>query len=138
MKELQALIETYIKAVFEKDIEVFLSMYDEQVLVFDMWQQWSYKGIAAWREMVKGWFNGLGSDKDIVTFDEVQIQQNDELAIITAIVKFTATSEKGEALRYLQNRLTWITQHKDSSWKVIHQHTSSPIDFESMKVILEK
>lgn len=138
MKEPKALIQTYIKAVFEKDIEIFLTIYDEQVLIFDMWQQWSYKGIAAWREMVKGWFNGLGSDKDVVTFDEVQIQQKSELAIITAIVKFTATSEKGEALRYLQNRLTWVVQQKDSSWKVIHQHTSSPIDFESMKVILKK
>jgi uncharacterized protein (TIGR02246 family) len=138
MKKLQTLFELYTTAVFEKDLNTFISLYDEEVLVFDMWQQWSYAGLPAWKEMVSGWFAGLGSNRDVVTFNDTHMREENGLAVATAIVKFTAVSEKGEALRYLQNRLTWVIQKKDNDWKIIHQHTSSPIDFETMKAMLKK
>jgi ketosteroid isomerase-like protein len=53
-------------------------------------------------------------------------------------MKFTAVSEEGEELRYLQYRLTWVAKKKEGSWKIIHQHTSSPVDFETMQVILTR
>lgn len=138
MKEIESLTQKFRTSVFEKDIETFISLFHEKVLIFDLWQQWTYNGLPAWREMVKGWFESLGTDSDVVTFDEIQIQSSGELASLTAIVKFTAVSEKGEELRFLQNRLTWIIRKKENQWKIIHQHTSSPIDFNSMKVILTK
>jgi ketosteroid isomerase-like protein len=103
-----------------------------------MWGEWVYDGLDVWLEMAKGWFGSLGTDRDLVDFDEVQIDESGELGTITAIVKFTAVSEKGETLRYLQNRLTWIARKKEGVWKIVHQHTSGPVDFETMKVILQK
>lgn len=136
--EPESLFQSFKDAVYEKELEAFASIYDEHVVVFDMWQQWSYNGLPAWREMAKGWFSSLGTDRDLVSFEDIQIHQSGELAIATAIVKFTAVSAKGEELRFLQNRLTWAAQIKEGSWKIIHQHTSSPINFETMKVILSK
>lgn len=138
MQELESLFQIYTTAVFEKDLEAYASIFDEDVRAFDMWQHWVYDGLASWREMAKNWFVSLGTDRDKVTFDDIQIQQHGELAAATAIMKFTAISEKGEELRYLQNRLTWVARKKEDAWKIIHQHTSSPIDFETMKVILKK
>jgi uncharacterized protein (TIGR02246 family) len=138
MTEIESLFETYKNAVFQKELEAFSSIFDEQVRVFDMWQQWSYEGLAAWREMAKGWFSSLGSDRDVVTFDDMKIEAAGEMALATAIVRFTATSEKGEALRYLEDRLTWVARKKEGTWKIIHQHNSGPIDFETMKVILRR
>lgn len=136
--EPELLLETYKTAVLQKDLQAYTSIFDDNIRVFDMWQQWTHDGLATWSEMAKGWFASLGTDKDVVTFNDIQIEKNAELAIITAIAKFTAVSEKGEALRYLQNRFTWVARKKGSTWKIIHQHTSSPIDFETMKPILQR
>jgi uncharacterized protein (TIGR02246 family) len=136
--ELESLFQTYKTAVFQKDTEAFASIYDENVIVFDTWQQWSYEGLAAWLEMVKGWFASLGSDNDVVTFEDIKVHQHEDMAVLTAVMKFTAVSDKAEELRYLQNRLTWVARKKDDRWKIIHQHSSSPVDFETMQVILTR
>jgi uncharacterized protein (TIGR02246 family) len=138
MTELESLFENYKNAVLRKDVEAFASIFDEKVRVFDMWGSWSHDGLVAWREMAKGWFTSLGTDSDVVTFGEIQIEASGDLAIATAFVRFTAVSEKGEELRYLENRLTWVAKIKGEAWKIIHQHTSGPIDFDTMKVILRR
>ncbi|MBN8721103.1 MAG: nuclear transport factor 2 family protein [Sediminibacterium magnilacihabitans] len=132
------LLEAYATAVLHKDAAAYTSIFDENIRVFDMWQEWRYDGITAWREVAKDWFDALGADKDVVTFSDIEITEKGELALITAIAKFTATSEQGEALRYLENRLTWVAVKKGLTWKIIHQHTSSPIDFNTMQVVLKR
>ena len=132
------LLEAYATAVLHKDAAAYTSIFDENIRVFDMWQDWRYDGITAWREVAKDWFDALGADKDVVTFSDIEITEKGELALITAIAKFTATSEQGEALRYLENRLTWVAVKKGLTWKIIHQHTSSPIDFNTMQVVLKR
>ena len=134
----ESLLETYKNAVYQKDLAAFTSIFDENVHVFDMWVQWTYDGLPAWREMTKGWFGSLGTDRDVITFDDVHTEESGDLATLTAIVKFTAVSAQGQELRFLQNRLTWIARKKNGTWKIIHQHTSSPIDFSTMKVILQR
>ncbi len=138
MEAIESLFDTYKNSVFQKDVETFVSIFDEKVRIFDMWQRWSYDGLSDWREMVENWFDSLGENKDIVEFSDIQIQSIGEIAVATAFVKFTAVSEKGEELRYLENRLTWVLQEKKNGWKIIHQHTSGPIDFQTMKVILQR
>ncbi|HXB94408.1 MAG TPA: nuclear transport factor 2 family protein [Puia sp.] len=136
--EIESLFRTYKDAVFEKDIELFSSIFDENVRVFDMWEQWTYEGLAAWMGMVKGWFFSLGTNRDVITCDDIQIQTSGEMVVASAFVRFTAVSEAGEDLRYLDERLTWVIVKKDGIWKVVHQHTSGPVDFNSMKVVLKR
>ncbi|MDO6434465.1 nuclear transport factor 2 family protein [Flavitalea sp. BT771] len=137
MKEIESLFETYKNAVFQKDVEAFLSIFDEHVRIFDMWE-WTYEGLVSWREMVKGWFGSLGTERVVVTFDEVQVEAAGGMAVASAYVRFAAISEQGEELRYLQNRLTWVAQQKGGVWKIIHEHTSGPVDGETMKVIMKR
>ena len=138
MQELELLFQTYKTTVFEKDLTGYAAIYDEDVVVFDMWDEWKYVGLRAWLQMVKVWFAGLGTDKEVVTFDVIQVHDNGDLAVLTAIIKFTGVSSSGEELRYLQNRLTWVARKTADGWKIIHQHTSSPIDFTTMKAILQQ
>jgi ketosteroid isomerase-like protein len=134
----ESLFEIYKNAVFQKDVEAFASIFDQRVRVFDMWVLWSYDGLVDWREMAKEWFGSLGTDRVVVSFDEIQIEATAEMATATAFVKFAALSEKGEETRYLQNRLTWVARKKEGNWIIFHQHTSGPIDFETMKVLLKR
>ena len=136
--QVESLFETYKNAVFQKDAEAFAAIFDSNVRVFDMWVLWSYDGLPDWKEMAKEWFGALGTERVVVTFDDIQIEAAGEMALATAYVRFAAVSETGEELRYLQNRLTWVARKKEGRWIIIHQHTSSPIDFETMKVILKR
>ncbi len=152
MNELEILLDTYRNAVFEKNVEAFLSLFDEDVCIFDMWGQWSYDGLAAWGEMVKGWFSSLGADRDRLTFEEVEFFFGGDLATVTAFARFAAISSNAEELRFLYNRLTLVVRRKSGDgsgpapglssrpgvWKIIHQHTSAPIDGQTLKAILQR
>ena len=72
MSELELLLASYGKAVFEKDQEALLSLFDEEVRIFDMWGRWSYDGLPAWRDMVTTWFSSLGALRDRLTFEAVE------------------------------------------------------------------
>ncbi|HLZ86306.1 MAG TPA: nuclear transport factor 2 family protein [Puia sp.] len=138
MSEIRVMTDAFAATIYEKDLEGFLSLFDSGVNVFDMWEQWSYEGLAAWREMVKGWFAGLGAERDVVSFEEVQIQEAGDMGFLTAIVRFAAVSAEGKELRFLQERLTWVLRRKDGGWKIVHQHTSVPLDGGTMKGILQR
>jgi ketosteroid isomerase-like protein len=138
MTDFASLFDIYKQAIFQKDLEAFVSIFDEKVRVFDMWQRWTYDGLPAWREMAAGWFTSLDTNRDVVSFEDIQIEETGDLAFANALVRFTAVSAEGKELRYLENRLTWVARKKGGVWKIIHEHTSGPIDFESMKVILRR
>ena len=137
MAELISLFETYTNAVFQKDAEAFASIFDDDVRIFDMWK-WAYDGLPAWREMAQEWFGSLGTERVVVTFDDIQVQATEEMGVASAFVRFAAITETGEELRYLQNRLTWVARKKAGVWKVIHEHTSGPVDGKTMMVVLKR
>ncbi len=128
-------LEAYGAAVYAKDVEAFVAIYDWDVRVFDMWGEWSYDGLASWRGMAKGWFDSLGDERVVVEFEDVRIAAEGEMAIVHAYVVYKGVSAEGAELRAMQNRLTWALRRRDGDWKVVHEHTSAPADFETSKVI---
>jgi ketosteroid isomerase-like protein len=131
-------IETYRAAVFAKDVDALVALYDPNVRTFDLWAQWSYDGIDAWRAMVAGWFEALGPDRVVVRFDHVQMRVAQDFAVVHAFVTYTGMSAEGQALRSMNNRLTWALLQKSGAWKIVHEHTSVPIDHETTKAILQR
>jgi len=136
--ELTSLFDIYKTAVFDKDVDAYMSVFDDHLRVFDMWGLWSFDTLADWRTMTEGWFSSLKEERVVVTFSDIQVQENDAIGTATAFVRFAAISAQGEELRYLQNRLTWVALKKGGRWKIIHQHTSSPIDHGTMKAMLRR
>jgi uncharacterized protein (TIGR02246 family) len=129
-------VEAYKAAVFAKDVDAFVGLYDQDVCVFEMWGVWSYTGIAAWREIVADWFGSLGSERVVVAMNDVQIFLAPDLAVAHAFVTYTGQSAEGKELRAMQNRLTWALKQHDGGWKIVHEHTSAPVDFETSQVLL--
>jgi ketosteroid isomerase-like protein len=132
------LLALYQSAVLAKDTEAFLALYEPDLHVFDMWGIWSLRGIGSWRAMADDWFSSLGTEKVVVTADEVESTTAGELAIGHAILTFTAISAEGERVRSLTNRLTMGLRLVGGSWKVFHEHTSAPIDHQSIKAVLHR
>lgn len=131
-------LEDYKAAVLAKDLEAFVALYDQDVQVFDMWGVWVYRGIAAWREMAASWFSSLGTERVIVEFNSPHSIVTQDLAVIHVFVTFTAVTAEGVALRSLDSRLSMTLKQRSDGWKVFHEHTSSPIDFDTTKAIFKR
>jgi uncharacterized protein (TIGR02246 family) len=133
------LLERYRTAAHAKDVDAFAALYDDDVLVFDMWGRWTYDGLDAWRAGVADWFGSLGEERVAVEFDDVRTVVGDDVAAASAFVTFRGLSADGEELRSMQNRVTWtLRRTSDGTWKVVHEHTSAPLDFETSKPILRR
>jgi uncharacterized protein (TIGR02246 family) len=130
-------LEAYRAAVWAKDVDAFVSLYDEQVCVFDLWGKWAYRGRDAWRGMVAGWFGLLGAERVAVSMEQVYIIGAPDLATVHAFVTYAAISPEGKKLRALRNRLTCSLQRQDDAWRIVHEHTSVPVDGETTRAILQ-
>ena len=133
--DLSVLLEDYRAAVFAKDVEGFVSLYDEKVVVFDLWNEWSCEGIAAWRGLVLKWFSSMGENRDVVEFDQVQKLGEQDLATVHAFVSFRCVNPEGKELRSIRERLTWSLLRQGVKWRIVHQHTSVPVDFKTFKIL---
>jgi len=137
-KSITRVLKSYEAAVFSRDVEAFMRLYDPSVRVFDAWGVWSYEGTAAWQSAVEGWFTSLGTERVKVTFDEVQTLGGRESAMVSAIVTYAGVSAQGEQLRAMQNRLTWVLRTTGHNLRIVHEHTSAPIGFNDSKAILQR
>jgi ketosteroid isomerase-like protein len=106
--------------------------------VFDMWGQWSLRGIDAWRSLVLEWFSSLRDEYVVVAIDEAGSTRVGDLAIGHAILTYTAHAADGRAIRSLNNRLTVALRRSGGAWKIFHEHTSAPIEHASAKAILRR
>lgn len=130
-------VESYRTSVYEKDVDAFVALYRENVIVFDMWGLWSYDGADAWRAMAMEWFSSLGDDRVEVGFEDVRTIVTGDFSVLHTFITITGLSAEGEKMRSMSNRLTWALQRGgDGLWKIFHEHTSAPADFETGKVTL--
>ena len=131
-------LHAYRDAVFAKDVDAFVRLYDANVHVFDMWGDWSLQGIAAWRRMAEGWFGSLNDERVRVTFDDVESFVDDAMICGYATVTYSALASDDTVLRSLSNRMTVVLQRRGDDWKVVHEHTSAPIEHETLKARLQR
>lgn len=130
------LLAAYKTAVHDRDIDAFMRLYDPKVRVFDAWGIWLYEDAERWQRAVEAWFGSLGTERVVVSFDDVMTWGDDNLASLSAVVTYASVSAQGEPLRSMQNRLSWLLKTRSHQLRVLHEHTSAPIGFDDMKAIL--
>ena len=138
-KEVEAILDHYRTAVYAKDVDAFIELYDEDARVFDLWGRWLYRGSAEWRKPAAEWFGSLGTERSSPEFHDVQIDFGDGVAAVHAFVTYKGLSAEGKELRSMDNRITWVLRkNSEGAWKIVHEHTSAPADFETGKVTLRR
>ncbi|MDN4525135.1 YybH family protein [Fictibacillus fluitans] len=136
MGVVQDVLDNYKSAVYEKDVEKFLSSYSPDVHIYDCWGNWESRGIAPWKESVIDWFNHLKEEGVFlnVHFNDLVIEETSNLAFIHCAVTFAAHKEKsGEKHRQITNRFTFGLRKVNDSWLITHEHSSLPIDMNNGK-----
>jgi ketosteroid isomerase-like protein len=137
-KQIRRVIGSYEAAVLAKDVEAFMRLYHPAVRVFDAWGVWLYEDAPSWRRAVEGWFTSLGSERVKVSFSELQTTTEQTLATVSAIVTYAAESARGEPLRSMENRITWVLRETGHVLRIVHEHSSAPIGFEDSKAIIAR
>ena len=131
-------LDDFKASVLGKDVDAFVALYDPGLSIFDMWGVWSYDGIEPWRQMVERWFSSVGTDRVIVDFSDVKTIVTKELALVHAFIKYKALDTEGKELRSMDNRFTATLRQNGDGWKIVHQHTSSPIDPATISVMFKR
>jgi len=132
---IHAFLGDYAAAVLERDLARFLDLYAQDVQVFDSWDRWHYAGREDWGGMTAAWFDGIREVRVRVTATEVTTWCDTQVAGGVATLAFTALDAGGEALRAIENRLTVLMRREQDRWRVVHQHSSVPVDFQSRQVV---
>jgi ketosteroid isomerase-like protein len=70
--------------------------------------------------------------------DAVRTLVGHDIAVAHALISYQDVSATGEVVRAMLNRLTWVLKPHGGAWKIVHEHTSAPVDGETLKVILQR
>ena len=132
------LLDEYRAAAAAKDVDRFVALYDDEVRVFDLWGRWSYEGRADWRVAVAEWFRSLGAEGVEVSFSQVAVTRDATFASVSAIVTYANVPTGDAPRRSMDNRLTWVVRRRDDAWRVVHEHTSAPVDPASLVASLKR
>jgi ketosteroid isomerase-like protein len=135
MKKLQDYFTIYKQSAWEKDSETMIGLYDDHVVIFDMWTQGFQTGLAGWATVIKDWLGSLGEEKVNVIFEMIQIHEDGNIGFGSALITYQAISTDSIVIRSMRNRITVGFHKKKGLWKVIHQHTSAPINSELQAIL---
>lgn len=130
MKTVQDVLDQYKLSVYNQDINLFMDLYDDSVRIFDSWNTWEIKSKSEWRIVIENWFNGLKRDGSTlrVSFEDPHVHQDDSIAFIHVSIRFSEFNSHNIEFRHLTNRFTFGLQKLNNSWKIVHEHSSLPID----------
>jgi ketosteroid isomerase-like protein len=135
MKQLQEYFTIYVQAAWDKDIESMIRLYDHNVVIYDMWTNGYQTGLTEWSGVIKTWLSSLGEERVKVTFEMIKIHESGDIGFASALITYQAMSADNAILRSMKNRVT-IGFHKEKDmWKVIHQHTSAPINSKLVAIL---
>jgi ketosteroid isomerase-like protein len=125
----------YKETAWEKNVNGMVGLYDDNVLIFDMWHKGFVKGLEEWTMVITEWLTSLKEEKVNVSFDMIEIQESGDVAFASALIQFQAIGIDGRVIRSMKNRISLGFEKKAGFWKVKHQHTSAPIDSNLMAIL---
>ena len=135
VEPVDAFLDSYAAAVWDKDVDGFMRLYADEVVVFDAWDQSEYRGRDAWAPVVGRWFSSLNDEKVEVAFSDVQATNGSDVAFASALVTYAGISPKGKKLRSVTNRFTVALHRSTGRWEVAHEHSSLPVDGATGKAV---
>ena len=104
-------LAAYQAAVLAKDVDAFVAIYADDVQIFELWGQWAH---------------------------DMRTQVSGDMALLTASLTYRAVDASGQALRSLDNRLSWVLRERGGRWFVVHEHTSVPLAHDGGKGIFKR
>jgi len=125
--ELRLRIEERIQAVRARDVEALMSHYATDVATYDLITPLANLGSEAVRQRVVEWLASFQSPLEYDIQDLI-LAFGGEVAFDHHFTHVRGTTKDGAAVGY---------RKLQGHWKVVHQHSSVPIDMETQKGIFD-
>ncbi|HFU4463758.1 TPA: nuclear transport factor 2 family protein [Streptococcus suis] len=119
---IEEVLELYKQAVLEKNVDLMLSLYCDDVWIYDVAGQWSFSGKKDLTDMVTAWFQEIGPDRVEVKFSNLAIHESQTCAF----AYFDTTFSKVGLDQSVTDRFT-LGLIYELGWKIKHQHASHPM-----------
>lgn len=132
---IQSVFDRYVAAVQAADVEALLSLYADDVHVFDMMEPFERHGNETSREPIEAWFSHENGQQSCV-IEDLHIEESGDLALARASVCYGMTMADGTK-EQMWNRATWGLRRVGEEWKIILEHTSVPLSGEDMQPIYD-
>jgi ketosteroid isomerase-like protein len=136
MKQPHDFFTIYKQTAWNKDINSMIALYDDEVVIYDMWEKGYQTGLVDWSGVIKDWLSSLGEEKVNVNFEMINVRESGDVGFGNSLVSYQAIAPDTTILRSMKNRITIGFHKKNGVWKVIHQHTSAPIN-DALTAILD-
>jgi ketosteroid isomerase-like protein len=131
------MLARYAGAIHALDPQAVLSLYDKDVVVFDAWNAWSYEGLDAWSAAVQRWL-GRADAQQRFDAQDVRATGDADFIAVHAMARYSELAGDGSVRGAIDNRLGWVIRRTPAGWKIVHEHTSAPVDFETMKAFTKR
>ena len=118
-KEIKTVIENWIVAIEQKNLEGILQNHTNDILMFDVPVPLQSKGLKEYKETWELFFKYSNGGKGSFQLEDFQIHASDTVAFCTALIKLS----NGTAPQCI---LTIGLKKINNQWMIIHEHHSSP------------
>lgn len=123
------LITDRTAVVRDKNLEALISQSDPAVSAFDVTAPLAWSGLDPLREKLTGWFSGYDGPIGYAIQD-LEVTANDDLGFAHYVYNITGTLQDGTEVD-MWVRATVCLVNQDGEWRITHEHTSVPYDFET-------
>lgn len=133
----QEAFDAYISAVNAADVAQALSIYAEDVRVFDAFnfeedesfEGWQLSGRNAWSKHVETWFGEIVPG-DHTEYRDLEIIESGDVAFVSALILYAAEMRETGKIEGMWNRYNAAMRKRDTGWQIVFEHTSMPVKME--------
>lgn len=133
--EVRRLLDTWVDAAHEKDVAGLMACYAPSVVAFDLMPPLEITGADAYK---KNWELAFSMSEGPfgVELRDLEISASDDVAFAHALEHITTTSTDGKPVDFWL-RMTADFRRIDGAWKIVHEHTSVPIEMSTEKPLFD-
>lgn len=117
----QSVIDRYTSAVMNLDREAMLSLFAEDLKMFDTVTPWKFENRNEWAVYIDEWFSA-GATYAKVEASDVHIRTFADCAHVSMNMRYAEHGGGG-----MTNRITWLLVPDGEEWKILHEHASVPL-----------
>jgi uncharacterized protein (TIGR02246 family) len=135
--EIRALYDQWAKAFEARDLNGIMAVYgpSDAIVAYDVVPPLQFKGAEAYREDYKQFLDQYDGPVH-VEYRDMRIMSSGDIGFIHTLERFTGKMKNGQTVDFWL-RATSGLQKIDGKWKIVHDHISVPVDFETGKALLD-
>lgn len=134
-EQIRSLITKYVDAARRKDLAEVMSCYARDLVAFDLMPPLRQGGVAAYEKLWDQAFS-MTEGPFGVEMRDLSIAASGDVAFACALEHVKAAAKDGPGAD-MWLRWTAGLRRVDGAWRIVHEHTSVPIDMESSKGIFD-